>query len=306
MATTASAPKGDLKAWREYFQWVEKKGKQGKFRGDLQRLKNLDAPICSIKLFSNISSTKDAKKEWEKRHPWATIGLATSHTKKRLLTPHHLITCEVMSSLSSHYEDVIENDIGYNVNSPQNLVILPNSTVVACHLGIPLHEGGHDDYNISKKEELKLDRAANSLIDGERVWKPNVEMHAYHAKVFKLVIPIIHKHFRCTKDLNHNEFIEDLNKVSKKILRKLGKFQWLLHENGIDYKPLNANGCMNTLLISSYGVGAESISIRESAKRLPESHESAQLAPCECHREHPELDEKYYIKKFHKSIGHRI
>lgn len=75
MATTASAPKGDLKAWREYFQWVEKKGKQGKFRGDLQRLKNLDAPICSIKLFSNISSTKDAKKEWEKRHPWSNYWI---------------------------------------------------------------------------------------------------------------------------------------------------------------------------------------------------------------------------------------
>ncbi|WP_045406876.1 AHH domain-containing protein [Vibrio jasicida] len=295
-----NAPRRGINAWREYFQWVEEKGKQGQFRGDLKRLEQLEGPICATSAFSNVSSATKAKELWEKRHPWATLGLASSYTKNRLLTPHHLISCSVMSALSSHYEDVIEADIGYNVNSPQNLVILPNSTAVACHLGVPLHEGGHNDYDISKKDEFKLQRAADSQIDGERVWKPNVQMQAYHAKVFKLVTPIIHKHFRCTKDIDHNEFISDLNKVSKKILRKLGKFQWLLHKDGIDYKPLNSNGCMNTMLISSYVTGRERKSLREISKRIDEEH--GQNAPCESHREHPELDEKFYITKLDKSL----
>ncbi|NAW59774.1 AHH domain-containing protein [Vibrio sp. V36_P2S2PM302] len=297
-----SAPRGGVVDWRDYFQWVDKKGKQGLYKGSLNRLTNLDAPICSTPQFSNVTSRTQAKKEWEKRHPWATDGLAKAYTTKRLLTPHHLISCQVMSALNSHYEDVIEADIGYNVNSPQNLVILPNSTTVACHLGVPPHEGGHDQYDLTDRETRNLNRAANSLIDGKRVWKPNVQMEAYHAKVFKLVTPIIHKHFRCKTDINHNEFINDLNKVSKKILKKLGKFQWLLHEEGIDYKPGNNNGCMNTMLISGYGQGDENIEVRESAKKLPLDDPNAQKAPCESHREHLELEHSFYKKKLHKAV----
>lgn len=50
-----NAPRRGINAWREYFQWVEEKGKQGQFRGDLKRLEQLEGPICAKSAFSNLS-----------------------------------------------------------------------------------------------------------------------------------------------------------------------------------------------------------------------------------------------------------
>ncbi|MFN3014829.1 hypothetical protein ACK1CN_02695 [Vibrio coralliilyticus] len=301
MARKKSAPKGNIKEWNSYLKWLDKKGKQGKFAGYLDRLANLNAPIiASNSVFSNV--TVADKGGWYESHPWATDGLATQHTNKVMLTPHHLITCEVMKSLTEHFRNVIEQDIGYNVNCPQNLVILPNSTTVACYLGVPPHEGGHDYGKRDSSRYFQL--AANSKINGEKLWQPNVHMKAYHAKVFKVLTPVIHRYFRCKKDLDHNEFIEELNLLSKKILKKLGNFQWLLHEFGADYAPGNNMGCRNTELISTYAQGDDRKHLRESAKKRSINDPDAQLAPCEYKRLHPDMED-YFIKKENKLIRKR-
>ncbi|MFW7524647.1 hypothetical protein ACODM8_10945 [Vibrio ostreicida] len=325
-----NAPRGGVKLWRDYLKWLENKNSEpGEFRGNLNELKGsapiepegsaeqdepigfkgstkrgkesnkLNAAIAATPAFEGLKAGQ-AIEALQKRHPWATKQAISNPflTQYALLTPHHLISCCVTKALTRHFTDVIENDIGYNVNSPHNLLILPNSTVVACYLGVPLHESDHE-YTLSAREKLNIERSSKNEIAGERVWEStfNVEIKGYHAKVLKLVHQVIVKHFKCKKDLDHNKFIADMNQVSKKILKKLAKFHWLLHKNGADYKLGNSRGCCNTRLISSYihgegvvdDMGTTKASGRESAKDLSEiSHCSG--------REHKD-DLHYFLHK---------
>ena len=293
-----NAPSSSVPKWREYIEWIDEKGKVGKFKGYAKRgSAELDASIGGTPTFKNFDK-EDALEEWKICHPWALdekIAEKFFTEKKKiqvLLTPHHLISCCVTQALTRHFTNVIENDIGYNVNSPHNLLILPNSTAMACYLGVPPHEGNHI-YNLSARETLNIERSSKNEIAGERVWKStfDVKGKGYHAKVLKLVHQVIVQHFKCKKDLDHNEFIADMNKVSKKILKKLAKFQWLLHKNGADYKLGNSRGCCNTRFISSYlqGPGEEKARARESAKG------SLQNEPCSDRKHKNDL--QYFLYK---------
>ncbi|WP_425628379.1 AHH domain-containing protein [Vibrio neptunius] len=308
------APKGGVGTWQKYLKWLEdKNSKPGQFSGDTREFEGsaergsgsdtLNACIAAIpplkELVKEVGMVQ-AKEEWIIHHPWATEQDISNpfYTKFALLTPHHLISCCVTEALTRHFTDVIENDIGYNVNSPHNLLILPNSTVVACYLGVPLHEGGHK-YELSAPALASTKSILASQIGKEKVWgKFDDKKAGYHAKVLKLVHQVIVKHFKCKKDLDHNKFIADMNQVSKKILKKLAKFHWLLHEHGADYKPGKGNlaGCCNTRLITSYihgeGIvddeGTTKASGRESAKG------TLQTLPCASKREH-EDDLQYFL-----------
>ncbi|WP_052707879.1 AHH domain-containing protein [Vibrio neptunius] len=323
-----NAPKGGVRRWREYLKWLEdKNSKPGEFRGSLSKLKDstedevsfqgstergsassaLNAGIAAMPPFEGLVDDvgmRKAKTEWIIHHPWATkqeICNPFSDVTKALLTPHHLISCCVTEALTEHFTKVIENDIGYNVNSPHNLLILPNSTAMACYLGVPPHEGGHE-YKLSAKELLSVQRWSKKNVVGKEVWEKTFDIadKGYHSRVLKLVHKVIVKHFKCEKDLDHNEFIKDMNKVSKIILKMLGKFKLLLHENGADYKPGKGNlaGCRNTRLVSSYieGEGKEKAKGRESAKRVTKKFKILQKGLCSSERVH-EDDWQYILYK---------
>ncbi|MDN3612252.1 AHH domain-containing protein [Vibrio ostreicida] len=301
------APTTKIEQWRPYLKWINNKGKVGEFKGNLKRGNNgvLNASIGATKAFTDSETTAAAKRDWNARHPWATDSGITEpyKTDRALLTPHHLISCNVTEKvLTRHFADIIENDIGYNVNSSHNLVLLPNSTVVACYLGVPPHEGGHK-YELSAQETLDIERSSDAKIAGKRVWKStfDVETQGYHAKVLKLVHQVIVKHFDCKDNIDHNKFIADMNQVSKKILKKLAEFQWLLHENGDDYHPDSHQGCRNTRLISSYvkGEGREKAMGRESSKRVTKNFPKLQTEPC-TNREHTK-DMEYFVHKLNKN-----
>ncbi|MBN3573064.1 AHH domain-containing protein [Vibrio neptunius] len=292
------APVTSIPKWREYIEWIDKKGKVGEFKGYARRgSADLDASIGGTPAFEELDK-EDALEEWKTRHPWALdLAIAEEYDADRvLLTPHHLISCCVTEALTRHFADIIENDIGYNVNSPHNLLILPNSTVVACYLGVPPHEGNHE-YALSAVELASTKKILGTKVGQEKIWGKfkKVKKKGYHAKVLKLVHQVIVKHFDCKDNIDHNKFIADMNRVSKKILKKLAKFQWLLHENGADYKLGNPAGCRNTRFISSYihGPGEEKARARESAKG------SLQTGPCG-DREHKD-DMKYFVHKISKN-----
>ncbi|MER2496639.1 AHH domain-containing protein [Vibrio neptunius] len=295
-----NAPSSSIPKWRNYIEWIDTKGGVGEFKGCVKRgSAKLNSCIGGTPTFKEFDK-EDAPEAWKARHPWATKQEISNpfFTQDALLTPHHLISCCVTEALTRHFADVIVNDIGYNVNSPHNLVILPNSTVVACYLGVPLHEGGHK-YALSVSEMASTKKILDTKIGKEKVWGDfDEERSGYHAKVLKLVHQVIIKHFKCNKNLNHNKFIADMNRVSKKILKKLAQFQWLLHKHGADYKYGKGNlaGCCNTRLITSYihgeGVvddeGTTKASGRESAKG------SLQTNPCASKREHTN-DLQYFL-----------
>lgn len=321
------APINKVSDWNEYNHWIKEKGIQGEFKGDLQRKKDLDGAICSavnVKGQSSFEETEDGYDGWYKHHPWATekAMIDIDDQLLLLLTGHHLISTSVTESLSKFFTNIIEQYIGYNVNSPNNLFILPNSTTISCYLGIPLHESGHTHKITDNKLINSVQRAMNSTVTTDStvdkdeiekikeknekvpqviksVWeKPKDEetimQLGYHAKVYKLVNPIIHKHFRCENNLDHNAFIQDMNKVSKKILKKLVKFQWDLHKTAQDYKPGSDEGCRNTQVIGRLAKGKPHS--KESDKTLPKKNKKVKHAPCESGRKHPEL-EPYFLHK---------
>lgn len=303
-----------VESWVEYYKALENNPHK-KFRG-----------CCSRKIF-NSNNTKKKFDTWtpieayfqykgnsydsdylKEHHPWSVpkrrywnekIGRQLIDEKrlenpkwlnydKELLTPHHLISCSVTESINRHWQKIIENHIGYNVNSAHNLVILTNSAVVACHLEIPLHEGTHikgrikdyisiDEYNkyaqetATSKKGLEvefwnmIDKNTNKSeaakytgddTDESKIVKhlnQQMKFKAYHSKVFKYVTKVLEKYFKnCPKDLNDTYFINDMNKCSKLILLKLQNFKWVLHTTGEDYKPGSKKGCCGVEVISTY------------------------------------------------------
>jgi len=256
---------------RAYFQF------KGNKQDDNYFLTHHPWSVTKRRDWNKITNLTLIDKEKIKSSKWET------YYDKELLTPHHLISCSVTESINRHWQKIIENEIGYNVNSAHNLVILTNSAVVACHLGIPLHEGNHiigrikdyitiDEYNkyaqekgqevafwdmmVKNKNKTEAKKYQDSNADESTIIKHlnrQMKFKAYHSKVFKHVTKILQKYFKnCPSDLNDTYFINDMNKCSKLILSKLQNFKWVLHTTGEDYKPGSKKGCCGVEVISTY------------------------------------------------------
>jgi len=140
-----------------------------------------------------------------KSHPWWTGNGA--------LEAHHLICSEVMQSW-----EVLCNKFGYDVNNKYNGVMLPYTMELACHLGVPMHRSNHSNTN-----------------------------PAYPIVVGNLVEPIqnnINKGTYCGQD-GWEKFNNDLNTISKRIMRKVSAFAYKLTADGKDYEPASSMGCGN-------------------------------------------------------------
>lgn len=344
--------------WVEYYKALSQKtGVFERFRGSCSRELSYDAlgedtlkekekekkpdtwmPIQAYFELKGIESSKDSL---HNKHPWAVperkewneitglqiIDLTKLNLKydKSLLTPHHLISCCVTSSINRHWQKIIENEIGYNVNSAHNLVILTNSADVACHLNIPLHEGNHiegriqdyisvDEYNQYAEskgrsrhgDDIKFWEDGNSLneitVPSDKAklldfLSENMILKAYHSKVFKYVAPVLEKHFKnCPSDLNHYKFINDMNKTSKKILKQLGDFKWVLSPTGEDYKPNQKKGCCGVKVITSYAPG-EGKHLHNPSEGEKAKIKNNALKSCPYERNHAYLESLFINKK---------
>jgi len=101
---------------------------------------------------------------------------------------------------------------------------LPYYMDLACHLGVPLHRGGHDagqgDPNLSYPRSVKKKvKALNEVIaDGEICKVSDVQ----------------------------KEFKKEMNKISDDIFKKIKNFEWTITSDGFDYDIRESKvGCGN-------------------------------------------------------------
>jgi hypothetical protein len=113
---------------------------------------------------------------------------------------------------------------GYNINSHKNGVMLPYYMDLACHLGVPLHRGGHDtgqgDPNLSypRSVKKKVEALGKGIEDGEL----------------------------CKKGDPNREFKSKMNKISDDIFKKIKNFEWTITGDGFDYDIRESKvGCGN-------------------------------------------------------------
>lgn len=206
------------------------------------------------------------------------------------LTPHHLISHSVAKAVHSNWKKIINKKVGYSINCAENLVILPNIADIACYLKVPLHEGSHVEASLglSEKEIDKITLDTTASLDGkaQQIWNNKANIKGYHSVVMKLLTPVLKKYFDQCHDFDEIKFIADMNRLSRKILRKIGKSSLKLSPHGDDYVSKNLVGCANKRMISSMGKDG---SISESSKGLLKEN-------CKLNRNHDYLEELFTIK----------
>jgi hypothetical protein len=140
--------------------------------------------------------------------------------KQNCAQAHHLICCE---SMDDDEWGVLCNVFGYNINCPENGVILPANMSVACKLHIPLHRGHHDATETNIYSDMTYVEGVRGLIDSVR---KKAKRKGY------------------CEELEGKVFIQDLNNISKLIWNNLKSFSWTLTSDGKDYDT-GGNGCSN-------------------------------------------------------------
>lgn len=142
--------------------------------------------------------------------------LSVGKGKNKCAEAHHLICSE---SMNSNVWEKICNSFGYDVNCPENGIMLPSDMAVACHAEVPLHKGNHDDtkgsagMNYVNTVKQKIDPEASKAFGGDYCENPK-------------------------------EIIEQLNKISKEIWQKVKKFKWTISPDGMHYSPSSKEGCL--------------------------------------------------------------
>ena len=268
-------------SWREYYTAIgNNEDIKEKFTGSL---------IPQTPTWRSIEAYYNKKQdELEKAHPWFVNTPCTWNEtfKKKLeqdaddeikskyingennllinlkirnyadLTPHHLISCNVTKAIHEHWKGIITNEIGYNVNCAENLLILTNIADVACYLSVPLHEGNHDNVVGISLDELNYYAESKISINNikKSVWNENKASRCkgYHSKVFKLLTKVLIKYFEKCTNIDDIKFIKDMNSLSSIILRKIKNGSMILSEYGEDYLPGKYAGCRNVRAISTY------------------------------------------------------
>mgnify|MGYP000316879918 CR=1 FL=1 len=222
------------------------KGESEKSR-EKEEVKNKDKKKC--KICKNDYNAKCPNANPKIKHPSDTKGTGAELTKgilanssnnyskiedhswyfqrkqgsknRRSIEAHHLIVSETMNN--PDLKEMCE-DFGYNINSHKNGVMLPYYMDLACHLGVPLHRGGHDagqgDPNLSYPRSVKKKvKALNEVIaDGEICKVSDVQ----------------------------KEFKKEMNKISDDIFKKIKNFEWTITSDGFDYDIRESKvGCGN-------------------------------------------------------------
>lgn len=141
------------------------------------------------------------------QHPW--------YTGSGSLQAHHVTCSETMNN-----EDWKQycREFGYDINRELNGVMLPNPMSLACHLGVPLHRGGHSNTNPNYPE--------------------------YVSSELTNVVTEIESGKYCGPD-GCERLRDRLDKLSTKLCTKIGTFKLRLTYDGADYDPTSDRGCGN-------------------------------------------------------------
>ena len=153
-------------------------------------------------------------------HPWF-FQRKQGKNNRRSIEAHHIIVSETMNN--PDLKEMCE-DFGYNINTHKNGVMLPYYMDLACHLGLPLHRGGHEagqgDPNLSypKSVKKKIESLDEKIGDGDL----------------------------CKTGNPSREFRNEMNDISDVIFKKIKNFDWTISGDGFDYDIRESKiGCGN-------------------------------------------------------------
>ena len=124
---------------------------------------------------------------------------------------HHLITVEAVEE--KDWKKIFDA-FGYNINCPQNGVMLPADMWVACHFGVPRHKGSHKS-------------TFGDLVDGiEKTYVESVKdkLEEKREKIIE----------QC-KENDIKGFHSGMRKISQSIFKKIIGFKWSIAADSFDY-----------------------------------------------------------------------
>ncbi|WP_426751730.1 AHH domain-containing protein [Myxococcus sp. Y35] len=157
----------------------------------------------SLKLRENILAGREAKE-----HPW--------YTGRWSIAAHHLICSEAMAD--DEQWAMFCRDFGYDINRPENGVMLPMVMSVACELHAPVHIGPHSGG-----------------------WAFDMDL-AYPNAVKRLLSGFARAVARGRFCADPAGLTAELDRLSRTILSKLVSGQWSLTTDGLDYLA-GGQGC---------------------------------------------------------------
>jgi hypothetical protein len=169
-----------------------------------------------VKKNHGFTPSENGNLTWE-QHPW--------FIKVGCFAVHHLIEGQALEDRK--WEDLCKR-LGYNVNTLNNLVCLPQVAELACVLAVPLHQGNHNTAPTDEPADL------NSRPTTETTYL------CYSDAVAKKTEAVMRDIIRnCTTPAR---FVRDMDHISSGIFTKVTTFRWHLREDGAKYAP-GANGC---------------------------------------------------------------
>ncbi|STQ89872.1 AHH domain-containing protein [Iodobacter fluviatilis] len=180
---------------------------------------------ASETILGNIEKNTTYRKTIENNTKEATHP----RNKGIIMQAHHIISADAVKR--SNVGALMEQ-YGYDINCINNLVFLPYSLEGACHLEVQLHRGNH------------ASPAADELLSPDDRPHPS----AYHQSIRDF----LDSQFRDFKDICEGDdskvddkFREKVNKISMKILKRIGNFDpsYQLTSIAKSFSPKNIEGC---------------------------------------------------------------
>lgn len=128
------------------------------------------------------------------------------------LEAHHLICSEAMAD-NDNWADYCRK-FGYDINRKNNGVILPKTMALACQLGVALHRGNH--------------------------YKGQADGQSYPGRIMRDLQEVESDIKSGSFCENPNGLIDELDAISKAIVKKINAFRWTITYDGRDYRN---DGC---------------------------------------------------------------
>lgn len=149
---------------------------------------------------------------------------------------------------------------GYDINHVKNLVFLPSTLPGACHLGVQPHRGDHkvgiDMAELNFERDIDEDQEEKNREDyRESVYNDDDDDHAddYHDFISIRLKKLNSDVFECEgKPSQYSKSIIELNKLSRRTLKKINNFTIPLSEIGSYFKKGSEYGCGNCINIKEF------------------------------------------------------
>lgn len=167
---------------------------------------------------------------------------------------HHIISAKGMkdSGLGERVKSA-----GYDINHVKNLVFLPSTLPGACHLGVQPHRGDHKESINMAELNIEDDDVEDQSGDDYKtaVYDDDDDDHAddYHDFISIRLKKLNSDVFECEgKPSQYSKSIFELNKLSRRTLKKINKFTIPLSEISEHFKSGKPYGCGNCVNVKEY------------------------------------------------------